>query len=115
MTKDKYLDFCRSIGGAEVDQPFESDFDTYVVRHVTNRKWFALLMFHDNRWIVNLKCDPIEADFLRKVYEGVFPAYHMNKTHWNSVALESDVPAEELERMTLSSFSLTDKKQHRKG
>ena len=51
-----------------------------------------------------------EADFLRRAFEGVTPAYHMNKTHWNTVYLDSDVPREEIERMTLASFELTAKK-----
>lgn len=110
MTKDEYLDFCKSIGGAELDCPFDEDFESTVARHTVGRKWFALVMMYNGKWIVNLKCDPIEADFLRKAFEGVIPAYHMNKTHWNSVYLESDVPREEIERMTLSSFELTKKK-----
>ena len=40
-------------------------------------------------------------------YTGVRPGYHMNKTHWNTVYLESDVPEEELLRMTEESFRLT--------
>jgi predicted DNA-binding protein (MmcQ/YjbR family) len=115
VTKEQYLDFCRNIGGAQADQPFNEDFSSWVVRHSDTGKWFALIMEHDGRWIVNLKCDPMESDFLRKAFEGVIPAYHMNKTYWNTVILESDVPDEELERMTLNSFALTDKKrrQHR--
>ena len=59
------------------------------------------------KWFANLKCDPLEADFLRKAFKGVVPAYHMNKVHWNTVYLDSDVPDEEIRRMTLSSFNLT--------
>ena len=61
--------------------------------------------------VVNLKCDPMEADFLRRVYEGVTPAYHMNKTHWNTVYFDSDVPDDEFIRMTEISFNLTRKKR----
>ncbi len=111
MTKEEFLEFCATIGGAEADRPFDESFDTWVVRHADTRKWFALLMPHDGQYIVNLKCEPMEADFLRKAFRGVTPAYHMNKTHWNSVYLESDVPREEIERMTLGSFALTDKKR----
>ena len=110
MTKEEYLDFCGNLGGAELDSPFDEDFETVVARHSDNRKWFALVMEHNGKWIVNLKCDPMEADFLRKAFEGVTPAYHMNKTHWNTVYLNSDVPREEIERMTLASFELTAKK-----
>lgn len=110
MTKEEYLDFCRNLGGATADQPFNEDFETWALRHEDTGKWFALLLRHDGKWLVNLKCDPMEAELLRKLYSGVIPAYHMNKRSWNSVILGSDVPDEELCRMTLSSFALTDKK-----
>lgn len=114
MTKDEYLRFCMELGGAACDQPFSADFDTWVIRHENTGKWFALVLFHDGKWLVNLKCDPMEAELLRKLYKGVTPAYHMNKQLWNSVYFESDVPDEELKRMTLSSFALTDRKIRRK-
>ena len=68
-------------------------------------------MEYRGKTVVNLKCEPMESDFLRSVFKGVIPAYHMNKVHWNTVFLESDVPDEEIERMTLTSFALTDKKK----
>lgn len=113
MTKEQYLDFCRGILGAEADQPFDMDFDTWVLRHIDSRKWFGIIMLHNGRWLVNLKVDPMEGEFLKKAFSGILPAYHMNKVHWISVELESDVPQEELMRLTLNSFSLTDKKTKR--
>lgn len=107
MTRDEFIEFCRSIPGASADKPFNGNFDSVVCRHTIGRKWFALVMQHDGGCIVNLKCDPQEAELLRKLFTGVTPAYHMNKTHWNSVRLGSDVPDEELRRMILSSFELT--------
>ena len=71
-------------------------------------------MEHDGKTIVNMKCEPMEADFLRQAYEGVTPAYHMNKVHWNTVYLDSDVPDEEIFRMTMNSFELTMKKSRKK-
>ena len=111
MTCEEFLEFCRNIPGASVDQPFDGDFDTYVARHTLSRKWFALVMVHEGRHIVNLKCDPQEADLLRKLFNGVVPAYHMNKTHWNTIILNSDLPDEEIKRMTMNSFALTDKRK----
>lgn len=111
MTKDRYIEFCKSIIGAAVDQPFEDDFLTFIARHSDSRKWFAAIMELDNRAFVNLKCAPMQADFFRNVYEGVIPAYHMNKVHWNTVYLDSDVPDEVIEQMTLDSFELTGKKK----
>ena len=114
MTKNEYLEFCGTIAAAVSDTPFEDDAESVVIRHRYTRKWFALVMKLNGKDIVNLKCEPMEADFLRNAYEGVIPAYHMNKTHWNTVFLESDVPDEEIRRMTENSFELTLKKKKRK-
>ena len=53
MTKEEYLDFCGSIAGATYDQPFNEDFQSTALRHWDTKKWFGLLMFHNDRWIVN--------------------------------------------------------------
>lgn len=115
MNKAEYLDFCRGLPGAVVDQPFEGEFDVYVARHGDTGKWFAALLQHQGRDLVNLKCDPIESGFLQSVYQGVTPGYHMNKTHWISVYFGSDVPDALLEQLTRASFRLTDKKKRSKG
>lgn len=111
MTKEAYLDFCANIGGADVDQPFDKDFESSVARHSDSKKWFAVILKFKEQWVVNLKIDPMEAELLRKIYEGVIPAYHMNKVHWISVILDSDVPREEIERLTMVSFENTDKRK----
>ncbi len=36
---------------------------------------------------INLKCDPELAAELRERYIEVTPGYHMNKKHWNTIAL----------------------------
>ena len=48
----------------------------------------------------------IEADFLRQTYKDLTPGYHMNKTHWNTVALGGDVPSEHLQYMIGQSYDL---------
>ncbi len=110
MTKEEYLNYCLTIGGATVDQPFREDYDTYVVRHRLTRRWFALVMDLNGKPVVNLKCEPMQGEFLRGVYKGVIEAYHMNKRHWITVFLNSDVPAEEIYSLTQESFHLTEKK-----
>lgn len=114
MTKEEYLDFCGSIAGATYDQPFNEDFQSTALRHWDTKKWFGLLMFHNDRWIVNLKLKPEEVLFYRDIYEGVTEAYHMNKVHWITLYLDSDVPTEEIEDLTLRSFELTKRKDKKK-
>ena len=113
MTKEKLIEYALTFSGAAADSPFEDDFETVVLRHSDTGKWFGLIMLHDGKYIVNLKCEPLNAEFLRDVYKGVIPAYHMNKIHWNSVYLDSDVPDEEIFTMVGASFELTQKKRGR--
>ena len=44
------------------------------------------------------------------MYNGVTAGYHMNKLHWNTVYLMSDVPDEVMYEMVSDSFELTSKK-----
>ena len=77
--------------GAAVDQPFEADFVTTVARHGDTRKWFALYMDLHGRDVVNLKCEQLRGEFWRGQFEGVTPAYHMNKQHWLTLLLDGSV------------------------
>ena len=53
-------------------------------------KMFALTNIDDFK-SVNLKCDPEYAIELREQFYGIKPGYHMNKKHWNTVEINSDV------------------------
>ena len=57
--------------------------------------------------ILNLKCEPELAAALAAGKRGIFPAYHMNKTHWISVCLNGSVSEEELDSLIELSFELT--------
>ena len=96
MTKQSFLDYCLNTFGTSPDYPFDEDFETAVLRHTDNRKWFALLMKVSRRKfgfdsdeavdVVNLKL-PVEMFGSFGQSDGVYPAYHMNKLHWISVLL----------------------------
>ena len=91
MTKDELLALCAAYPGAAVDCPFE-DGGNVVVRHAAGRKWFALVFERDGKLCVNLKCEPMKADFWRAAYPAVTPGWHMNHTHWNTVEVNAGVP-----------------------
>ena len=84
--------------------PFDSE--TAALRYRPNNKIFALFISHGDVRYLNLKCEPLQADFWRGLYEGVFPGYHMNKLHWNSVLLPSALPKSVLQEMMSHSYSL---------
>lgn len=55
---------------------------------------------------VNVKCDPEWREFWRGAYASVIPAYHMNKTHWNSIILDGSVRDKDIKRMIAESYDL---------
>lgn len=112
MDKRELLDYCLTYPSTYEDYPFDET--TALVRHVSNKKMFALVDFLNGRLHITLKCDPLRADFLRGVYESVVPGYHMNKMHWNTVYIGGDVPESELHEMIQHSFDLTKPKIKRK-
>lgn len=113
LTREALTAYCLTFADAAADNPFAED-DYTVVRHKSNNKWFGLIFTLEGKLCINLKCDPMEADFFRRAYSGVRPAWHMNKTHWNLVEIGADVPEQELFSMIEKSFSLTAPKRRRK-
>ena len=112
MTKRELIDFCFTLPTTYEDYPFDGgdshsdDGSWAVTRHKINKKGFAHIYKRSGALCINLKCDPFEADFLRQAFESVTPGWHMNKTHWNTVALGGDVPDDELKRMIERSYDL---------
>jgi len=109
MTRQAIIDFCLTLPATYEDYPFASIADIgiwTVMRHRTNKKSFAYIYERHGKLCVNLKCDPLEADFLCQMFTDVTPGYHMNKTHWNTVTIGGDVPDTELMRMIEQSYDL---------
>jgi predicted DNA-binding protein (MmcQ/YjbR family) len=109
VTRQELIDFCLTFPAAYEDYPFDDIMDAgavTVMRHRFNKKSFALIYERNGKLCVNLKCEPLEAYFLRQAFADVTPAYHMNKVHWNTVTLGGDVPEEDLKRMVGNSYDL---------
>ena len=118
MDKEQYLEYCEDIYGTSPDYPFDEDFETAVLRHIDNRKWYAIVMRVSRRKfgfesdevidVVNLKI-PTEMFGSFGAADGVYPAYHMNKLHWISVVLP-DVPDDVVQFLVNVSFEATKSK-----
>ena len=116
MTRQNLFVHIADTYGITPDYPFEEDFVTAVFRHTGNRKWFALAMRiprakvglagEGNIDVVNLKVAP---EMIQGLWQeaGVFPAYHMNKTHWVTVALDGTASEDMVAFLTGVSFELT--------
>ena len=77
------------------------------MRHRETKKTFAYIYARGEYVWVNVKCEPQWRDFWRDAFASVVPAYHMNKTHWNSVILDGTIPEKDIRRMIGESYDLT--------
>jgi predicted DNA-binding protein (MmcQ/YjbR family) len=113
MTRQEIIEYCLTFPAAYEDYPFAGipgEGETAVMRHRANKKSFALIMRHNGQLYLNLKCDPFEANFLRQAYCDLIPAWHQNKTHWNTIVVGGDhpcdVPDNEIKRQIGNSYNL---------
>ena len=123
MTKQEFLEYCLNTYGTSPDYPFDEDFETAVLRHTDDRKWYALVMRISRRKVaidsdemvdvVNLKL-PLEMFGSFGAADGVYPAYHMNKLHWISVLL-SDAADDLVEFLVNASYEATREKKRNKS
>ena len=93
----------------EADQcyPFYPDVPVFKIKG----KVFAIASLRNGKAQVNLKCSPDQSEVLRMLFDSVVPGYHMNKKHWNTVFIDSELPASkvpdyEIERMIDHSYGL---------
>lgn len=116
MNRQELIKYISETYGADAEYPWASSPSSAVFRHSSNRKWFALIMdISKSRLglpedevidVMNLKCDPVLIGSLRNE-NGFFPAYHMNKTYWITVALDGSVDADKIKWLLDLSFELT--------
>ena len=103
--------------GNQLEYLWEKSPDTAVLRHEGHKKWYAVLM--KISWdklekgreglveAVNLKHDQV-VDLISQ--KGIYPAFHMNKRYWISVALDDTLSDEEVLELIEKSWNLTSKK-----
>lgn len=100
-----------------------------VLRHMDNKKWFAVIMDVERNKlgisavgeedrdevveILDVKAEP-EMVGLLTAARGFFPGYHMNKKYWITVLLDGTVDKEQILFLLDNSFALTESKQKRK-
>lgn len=109
LTKPQAIQYCLTYDDVYEDYPFH-DPNWCVLRHKSNHKVFAWIFEKDGNIWINVKCDPEWRDFWREAFTSVVPAYHLNKTHWNSIILDGTIPDSEIQRMIGESYDLTKRK-----
>lgn len=119
MNKKELQEYISDTYSVSPDFPWTSYPSCAVYRHGNNRKWFALVMDIPKQKlgisgdglidILNVKCDPIMIGSFR-LEPGIYPAYHMNKESWLSIALDGSADDGKIKLLLDISFDLTSKK-----
>ena len=107
---------------AEADHPWIKYPNYEVFRHSGSRKWFALIMDVPKKklglseegilTVVNVKCDPVMIGNLL-TETGFFPASHMSKNSWLTIALDGSVREENIKILLDMSFNHTNTKMEK--
>ncbi|WP_299184018.1 MmcQ/YjbR family DNA-binding protein [uncultured Chryseobacterium sp.] len=84
MDTNEILDYCLAKKGVTETFPFDNE--TLVLKVGT--KMFLLIALEKQPLSINVKTDPEWSAELRERYPQITGAFHMNKTHWNSVLVD---------------------------
>lgn len=101
MNIEEYRNFCLSFRAVTEEFPFDENTLVFKVMG----KMFALCDVEEFESI-NLKCDPVLAVELRERFPEVNPGYHMNKKHWNTINMQSNLPDQLIKEWTSNSYDL---------
>lgn len=101
MNIEEFREYCISKKGVTEELPFGPDTLVYKVMG----KMFALTPLESESFRVSLKCNPARAIDLRDEFDYIVGAFHMNKTHWNTINCNF-TPTKQLQELTDHSYDL---------
>jgi predicted DNA-binding protein (MmcQ/YjbR family) len=106
MNIDQIRDYCLSLLDVEESMPFGPNHLVFK----TFNKMFLLVGLDELPIRFNVKCDPAIALVLREQFpDSVFPGWHMNKKHWNTVFVNGRISNKLIFECIYNSYSLVHK------
>jgi predicted DNA-binding protein (MmcQ/YjbR family) len=93
---------CLALAGSEETFPFGPETSVFKVAG----KMYAVSALGRKPLHVSLKCEPALAEQLRLTHAAVAPGYHLNKRHWNTIALDGSMPDRLVRDMIEDSYDL---------
>ena len=109
MNRKDVINYCLELPNVYEDYPFPDDNYSVTMKHNNNNKWFALIMNVRGEEYLNIKTNPEYSELLRKTYDYIIPAYHMNKQHWNTIILSDKCDTDLIKELLEQSYELTKK------
>ena len=104
MNIEDFRNYCLSLPQAKENAPWTEPQYQNLITFTVADKWFCLLDIENK--FCDVKCAPENVEELQTKYNGVQPAWHMNKTHWIKIVLDSDVPQKEIENLVKQAYDL---------
>lgn len=108
MNVEEFRDYCLSLPQVTEKMPFTTLKDPYsrdVLCFYIGSKWFCYVNIEVfDRCCLKMQED--DAYELRAQYDGVKPAWHMNKRYWSDVYFNQDVPDEQIKQLVRISYDL---------
>lgn len=104
MNIEDFREYCLSLKGATENTPWTEPQYQNLMTFTIADKWFCLLDIENK--FCDVKCDPELIDELQDKYSGIQPAWHMNKTHWIKIVLDSDVPQSEIKDLVNNAYNI---------
>jgi predicted DNA-binding protein (MmcQ/YjbR family) len=93
---------CLSFRGSRETVPFGAETSVFRVF----QKIFALSALDAEPLTVSLKCEPLLAEQLRVQHPAITAGYHLNKRHWNTIALDGSLADRMIAEMVEDSYDL---------
>ena len=84
MNIEDVREYALTLAGANEDMPYGPDWLIFRIEG----KIFLHIWLESPEPTCAVKLEPELGQSLREHYEGVRPAYHLNKTHWNDIYLD---------------------------
>ena len=116
----KVIDYVKEKYGDDVEYLWEKFPENAVARRKDNSKWYLAILTvradklgfesKENIEVIDLRAEVNEIPDLLK-QDNIYPAYHMNKTHWITIILDGSMGIKEIYNFIDKSYSLADKKK----
>ena len=102
MNLQELIEYCEKKKGTSRAFPFDDE--TLLIK--VGSKMFVLTNIKSKIFKINLKCDPLMAEGLKREYSAIAPGYHMNKKHWITITFGEDVADEKVKWLIDLSYDL---------
>lgn len=102
MNIEQAREYALTLPGVTEDMPYGPDWLIFRI----GGKIFMHIWLESPIPRIAVKLPPDEGEELRERYDAITPAYHLNKTHWNDIAIEYTFQDKQIQDWIRESYEL---------